>query len=385
MESLPRFFQPPKGSFFLFGPRGTGKSTFLASRFGADALNVDLLHLDTFREFTSRPERLRNLLSGSPGKRVVVIDEIQKAPSLLDEVHALMERDKRIQFILTGSSSRKLKRSGADLLAGRAVLTSLHPFMAAEMGPRFSLERALAFGLIPLIVDAAEPEETLRSYAALYLKEEVQAEGLVRNIGSFARFLETMSFSHGEILNLSHVSREAHVERKTAEGYLEILEDLLLGLRLPVFQKRAKRSVANHPKFYFFDAGVYKSLRPRGPLDAPEQAGGPALEGLVLQHLRAWNDYGGARHALSYWRTRAGNEVDFVIYGEKEFAAIEVKNSLRVRPEDLSGLESFGEDYPKAKRLLLYRGAARLEIRGVLCLPCGEFLAALVPGKPLLS
>lgn len=208
------------------------------------------------------------------------------------------------------------------------------------------------------------------------------SEGLVRNIGSFTRFLETMSFSHGEVLNLSHVSRKSQVERKTAEGYLEILEDLLLGHRLPVFQKQAKRAVANHPKFYYFDTGVFRSLRPTGPLDAPEQAAGPALEGLVHQHLRAGNAYGGDKHTLSYWRTRAGNEVDFVVYGEKESAAIEVKSSPRIRPGDYSGLNSFGEDYPKARRLLLYRGKDRFEHQGITVLPCQEFLAALGPGSP---
>ncbi|HKP97217.1 MAG TPA: DUF4143 domain-containing protein [Fibrobacteria bacterium] len=251
------------------------------------------------------------------------------------------------------------------------------------MKQRFDLEKALVRGLIPLVVDSPEPEETLKAYAALYLKEEVQAEGLVRNIGSFARFLEALSFSHGCVLNLSHVSRECQVGQKTAEGYLEVLEDLLLAHRLPVFQKRAKRALASHPKFYYFDTGVFRSLRPMGPLDQPELVSGPALEGLVFQHLRAWIAYGGDNHSLSYWRTQAGNEVDFVVYGKDGMRAIEVKNSRRIRSEDFSGLASFGEDYPGAKRVILYRGDERIESKGILCLPCGDFFRGLVPGKPL--
>ena len=378
-----RFIRPPLANFFLFGPRGTGKSTWLHSAF-PEALFVDLLSPEAYRLYSTRPERLRELIAGNPDRKTVVIDEVQKAPVLLDVVHQLIEERRDMRFVLTGSSARKLKRTGIDLLAGRAVLKTMHPFMAAEMKEEFDLNRALQMGLGPLIIFSAAPEEPRGAYAALYLREEVQMEGLVRNIDGFARFLEAISFSHGQTLNTSDVARECQVGRKTVEGYIEILEDLLLSFRLPVFTRRARRQLVAHSKFYLFDAGVFRSLRPSGPLDRPEEIDGAALEGLVAQHLRAWNAYGGDRHALYYWRTRAGNEVDFILYGPDGLWAIEVKNASAVRSKDLSGLRAFRKDYPEARAGLLYRGEERLKIDDILCLPCDRFLRDLLPGQPLL-
>ena len=196
----------------------------------------------------------------------------------------------------------------------------------------------------------------MKAYNGLYLREEVQMEGLVRNAGSFARFLEAMSFSHARVLNLSNVSRDCQVSRKTVEGYLEILEDLLLGFRFPVFTKRAKRELASHPKFYYFDAGVSRANRPSGPLDAPQEIDGLALEGLVTQHLRAWCDYSTGNHELHYWQTRSQVEVDFVVYGDSGLYAVEVKNSTHVRSDDLRALKNFAQDYPQSQRYLVYRG-----------------------------
>jgi predicted AAA+ superfamily ATPase len=280
--------------------------------------------------------------------------------------------------VLTGSSARKLKRAGVDLLAGRLSVRTLHPFLAAELGSAFVMEDALRWGLVPLIFSASSPEETLKGYIALYLQEEVKAEGLVRRVGDFSRFLEAISFSHGSVLNISNVARECQVNRKVVESYVEILDDLLLSFRLSVFSKRARRATVAHDKFYLFDAGVYRSLRPTGPLDRPEEIDGGALEGLVAQHLRALCAYQGDCQ-LFYWRTRGGSEVDFVVYGKKRFWAIEVKNTLRIRPDDLRGLRSFREDYPEAETFLLYRGRERIKQREILCLPCGEFLSSLVP------
>jgi predicted AAA+ superfamily ATPase len=217
------------------------------------------------------------------------------------------------------------------------------------------------------------------------MEQEVQAEGLVRNVGAFARFLEAVSFSHASVLNVSNVAREAQANRKTVEGHLEILEDLLLGFRVPVFTRRAKRQTAAHPKFFLFDAGVFRSLRPRGPLDRPEEIAGAALEGLVAQHLRAWIDYGGGDADLYYWRTRSGVEVDFVIYGARGFWAIEVKNAGVVRAADVSAIRSFAADYPACTPLVLYRGTDRIEVGGVRCMPVGEFLMRLVPGEDLTA
>jgi predicted AAA+ superfamily ATPase len=224
----------------------------------------------------------------------------------------------------------------------------------------------------------------LNAYASLYLEQEVQLEGWVRNIGSFSRFLEVVSFSHATVLNMSNVARECQVERKTVAGYLDVLEDLLLSYRVPVFTRRARRQTVAHSKFYLFDVGVYRSLRPSGPLDRREEIEGAALEGLVAQHLRAWIAYSEQDCDLYYWRTRAGVEVDFVLYGEAGFWALEVKNTRHVRPQDLRSLKSFKADYPESQSLLVYRGQDRLKIGDVLCVPAEEFLQQLRPDRAVI-
>lgn len=375
---FPRFLKKPSGSFFLLGPRGTGKSWWARKTF-PEALIIDLLDAGTLRELAARPERLGDLVRGAGNAAAVVVDEVQKLPELLEVVHRLIEEKGGKVFVLTGSSARKLRRTGVNLLGGRAGRLSLHPYMAAELGEAFSFDEALRIGLLPVVVGAEDPDFQLRAYCGLYLKEEVQAEGLVRNIGAFARFMEVMSFSHGSVLNLANASRECAVKRSTLEGYLSILEDLLLGWRLPIFTRRAKRELASHPKFYFFDTGVFRANRPKGPLDEISEIEGPALEGLVAQHLRAWCDYSQGGHSLYYWQTRSQVEVDFVVYGESGLYALEVKNTRKVRPEDLMALKSFGEDYPESQRFLLYRGSDMLLRNGIRCIPCETFLRALKP------
>ena len=375
------FFRSPAGHFFLFGPRGTGKSTWLRATF-PDAVRVDLLAPAQQRLYAARPERLRELAS-APGAADLVIDEVQRVPELLTVVHQLIEEPSGPRFVLTGSSARKLKRAGVDLLAGRAVVRSLHPFMAAELGEGFDLPAALEHGLLPLVWDAADRADTLSAYAGTYVQQEVQIEGLVRDLGAFHRFLEAISFSHAAVLNTSDVARECAVRRKTVEGFIEIVEDLLLAFRLPVFARRARRQVTTHPKFYFADAGVFRSLRPAGPLDRPQEARGAALEGLVAQHLRAWIDYAHGGATLSFWRTRSGSEVDFVLYGPDCFWALEVKHALRIRPADLRSLKRFAQDYPEARTRLAYLGDERLQVEDILCLPVAELLRAIVPGTPL--
>ena len=384
MAILGRFFQPPRASFFLFGPRGTGKSTFLRQAF-PDALWVDLLQPEVHQRFAARPERLRELVDGAPEADVVVLDEVQRVPVLLDVVHHLIERRGRRaapRFVLTGSSARKLRQTGVNLLAGRLLLERMHPFIAAEL-PSFDLGVALRRGMLPVVWDSDTPEATLNAYVALAVREEVQAEGLVRRLDDFARFVEVVSFSHGSVLNIAEVAREAHVARKTTESYVGILEDLYLAFRLPVFRKRQKRQLVAHPKFYWFDAGVFRSARPAGPLDRPEEIDGGALEGLVAQHLRAWIAYSRSNASLSFWRTKSGNEVDFVVYGEKGLWAFEVKNAATVRERDLRGLRAFLEDYPEAEARLLYRGDERLLMHGIRCEPCEGYLAGVRPGQPL--
>jgi len=378
MEFVSRFFEIPEQSFFLFGPRGTGKSTLLR-RLLPDALYLDLLDPALHRALSARPERISEFIQGSPQATTVIVDEVQRVPEILTVVHALLERAAAPRFVLTGSSARKLRRGGVDLLAGRALNLSLHPFMGAEL-PGFHLSSALAHGMVPMVVSSTDPVSQLQAYASLYLEEEVRAEGLTRNVGAFARFLEAMSFSHASLLNIASVARECEVERKTVAGYVEILEDLLLAFRLPVFAKRTQRKTVVHPKFYFFDAGVFRYLRPRGPLDRAEEMEGPALEGLVAQHLRAWAAYSRQRIDLSFWRTQGGSEADFVVYGENIFCAIEVKNSEHVQPADLRGLRAFKAEYPEARLILTYRGKQRRKIGEAWCLPVEEFLRQLRPG-----
>jgi uncharacterized protein len=382
--TIERAFQAPAASFFLFGPRGTGKSTWLRERF-PDAVWIDLLRPEEHRAYAARPERLRERLAASPEAETVVVDEVQKVPELLDVVHELIESGgPKRRFVLTGSSARKLRRGGVNLLAGRALLRHMHPFLACELGAeRFDLGRALRLGTLPLVWSSPAPEDVLKAYVGLYLEQEVQAEGIVRNLGGFARFLEATSFSHGAPLNLADVARECQVSRSTVDGYLGILEDLLLVSTLPVFTRRARRQLAARPKLYWFDAGVFTSIRPAGPLDRAEEIAGAALEGLVFQHLRAWNDYTGGDHELAYWRTRGGNEVDFVVHGPAGLWAIEVKHTTTVRPQDLRSLRAFGEDFPEARRRLVYRGREPLEVDGIRCLPCERYLLDMVPGEAL--
>jgi len=370
-----RLLRPPTGSFFLFGPRGTGKSSWVKANFH-DAIYFDLLESEVYLELLASPQRLDSRIPAG-FKGWVVLDEVQKVPQLLDEVHRLIEK-RRLKFALTGSSARKLRRKGVNLLAGRALTLTMHPLTRIELGKSFDLRHALQFGGLPTAwVEAAQARAYLKSYVGTYLREEVQQEGLTRNIAAFSRFLESASFSQGAPLNISMVARDCHVERKLAESYFDILEDLLLATRVPVFTKRAKRHVASHPKFYFFDVGVFRAVRPRGPLDAIEEVEGAAIETLVFQELRAANAYHDLGYSMHYWATRTGVEVDFVMYGERGLKAIEVKRSSRVRQEDLAALESFRSDYPMARTLLVYGGARDYTEGGVRVLSMDTFLRNL--------
>jgi predicted AAA+ superfamily ATPase len=372
MIDIKREINIPKSSFFLFGPRGTGKSTFVKSIINKNDLYIDFLDPDTFRTYTAFPETLiRTVNAVNPNR--VIIDEVQKAPQILDVVHKIME-DKKILFILTGSGACKLKKRGADLLGGRASYCRMHPFTASELGQSFLLEKALQTGLIPVVEKSADPTKTLSAYVDIYLREEILAEGLIRNLGTFARFLEIISFSHGTVLNVSNLARECQIGRGIVTGYIDILEDLLLAYRLNVFTRRAKRKTASHQKFYLFDNGLYRRLRQRGPLDIESELSGPALEGLVGQHIRAYSDFALQDTHLYYWRSLAGNEVDFVLYGGKTFAAVEVKNTKVIRPTDYNGLVSFGDDYPESSLVLLYRGNVMMRHKNMLIVPVELFL-----------
>lgn len=375
-----RFLSPPKESFFLLGPRGTGKSTWLAAAY-PEAVRIDLLLPQEERIYLAAPERLREIVDTLPSGGVLILDEIQRAPGLLPVLHSLIEEGRKVQFIMTGSSARKLRREVGNLLGGRALLRVMPPFFAGELKEAFHLEAALQVGLLPMVVEAIDPKEKILNYVGVYLREEVLAEGLVRQAGDFARFLEAASFSHGSLLNANEIAREAQVKRSTVDNYLQILEDLLLSFRLHPFTRRAKRAQVSHPKFYYFDAGVFRSLRPRGPLDKEAELEGPALEGLVAQHLRAWAQLQKEPHQLFFWRTRSQAEVDFVLYGPRGFWAIEVKRGQEVHPGDLKGLQAFKEDFPEAAALLLYLGKERRKVHGIDCIPAASFLSQLHPER----
>lgn len=380
MESVIRLFHPSIKSYFLFGPRGTGKSTWLAQYY-TDAVVIDLLDPAQYRSYSAFPERLHELVLAQPEKTIFVIDEVQKAPDLLSVVHVLIEKKQGYLFVLTGSSARKLKRAGVDLLAGRAQWRQMHPFMATEVKMQFSLEKALEQGMLPLIWNSLEPALDLQAYITLYMKEEVQMEGLVRNMEQFYRFLESISFSQASIINYTNIAIDCAVSSKTVENYVTILEDLMLGFLLHPFVKRAKRRLAVKPKFYYFDAGVYRAIRPKGLLDKPEEISGHAVETLVAQHLRAWLAYSKSINELFFWRTPSGLEVDFVVYGELGFYAIEVKHSTKIKLGDLRSLNEFKKDYPESQCLLLYRGKERLMKGHILCIPLEEFLLNLMPNQ----
>lgn len=380
----PRILNPPKGSYFLLGPRGTGKSTWLLHNY-PNATRIDLLLGEEERRFSAYPERIRDVAAALPEGSTLILDEIQRVPRLLPEIHALIEEKRDIQYIMTGSSSRKLRRSVSDLLGGRALLRQMGPFIASELRESFSLEKALKTGLIPLIWESTDPGQRLLDYLHLYLREEVQAEGLVRQIGDFSRFLEVASFSHASVWTTTDISRECSVKRATVDNYLQILEDLLLAFILPVFSRRAKRKLIAHSKFYFFDVGVYRILRPQGILDSSQEIEGLALEGLVAQHLRSWVLAQNQPHSLSFWRTQTKLEVDFVIYGPKGFWAIEVKRSPNLGPDDVKAMQAFQEEYPEATCFFVIPGKRRESYRGFPIIPAEEFLLGITPENPIFN
>ena len=370
-----RILSPPKNkSFFLFGPRGTGKTTWVKSAF-PKAIFIDLLESEIYNDLLANPQRLETFIP-KDFKNWVIIDEVQRVPELLNEIHRLIEK-KQCVFVLTGSSARKLRKKGVNLLAGRALTYSFHQLTAIELAKDFNLAHSLKFGQLPCVYTEKDPQAYLESYVETYLREEIQQEGLTRNLSAFSRFLEAASFSQGSVLNTSGVARECAVERKVVENYFSILEDLLIGCRLPVFTKKAKRRMVSHHKFYFFDVGVYRTIRPSGPLDMPEEMEGLAFETLVFQELRAINDYLRLGYELYYWHTSNQVEVDFVLYGNKGLKAFEVKRTSRLQENMLRGLKAFLKDYPSAKAYLIYGGTRRLYEGKITILPVQEALLTL--------
>lgn len=384
MESyIPRYLKAPASNYFLFGPGGTGKSTYLKNQY-PDSLRIDLAKPFIFRKFSAGTDRFLKLVDSNSDRKVIIVENIQKVPELLTSVFISLKENKEQKFIITGSNIRRLKRAGLNLKRRKFELKTLHPFLLSELNFDIPLDDVLLYGLLPAVINSEEKMDFLESYISFYVREEVHLEGYVRNICSFFRFLETVSYSHSSILNISESARECLVERKVVEGYIKILEDILLAFKIPVFTKKAKRALVTHPKFYFFDTGVYQTLRPNGQFDQPGKISGAALEGLVAQHLRAWIDYWNENYELLYWRSRGGLEVNFVLYGKEEIIAIQVKNSNKIRREDLRSLFEFREDYPQSKCFFLYRGDEKFLINNVYCFPCEKFLKALKPDYDII-
>ena len=375
-----RLFKVPKKSFFLFGPRGTGKSTLLKQRF-PKAHFVNLLIERQYQKYLVDPHIFYNEIQAIPKNTWIVVDEIQRLPELLNYVHQLIE-EKKWLFILTGSSARKLKKSGTNLLAGRAITCSLFPFVPEELGNDFNFENNLRHGSLPIVIDSEEKEETLQSYVETYLKQEIKEEALVKNLAGFSRFLNVAATLNAQVLNISKVAREAEVSRTTVNGFFEILEDTLIGYRLAPYSPKLRIRETKHPKFYFFDSGVVRTLKGQtGPIDIDEI--GSLFEGFVLHLLRSYKSYFRSFSDIYYWQPVESQtcEVDFLLKKGNEFCAIEVKSTKRVRPEDLKGLEAVSELKGLKRKILIYRGESEQKLKnGVEVLPLSKFLKVLEMG-----
>ncbi len=353
--TFPRLIRPSRQSFFLLGVRGVGKSTWAREQF-PDALHIDLLDEARYQDYLSDPSLFAADLQLSPPGSWVVVDEIQRLPNLLNEVHRHIE-DRQLKFALLGSSARKLKASGVNLLAGRALHKTMHPLTPNEIGEDFNLDVALDTGTIPLIWLADERRQVLESYVRLYLREEVRAEGLVRNLPGFARFLPIAALYHGQVVNISGIARECGVARTTVQGFLDILEDTLLTFRLSAFQSRLRLRERRHPKLYWIDPGLVRAVKKLyGPI-APEERG-TLLEGWILHLLRAHAEESELFDELYYWAPHPATrtKVDFLLRRNGEFIAIEVKSQPRYHTSMLSGLRAVAELPRIVRRLLIYSG-----------------------------
>jgi uncharacterized protein len=371
-------------SVLLLGPRMTGKSTLLGQQL-PNALRVDLLDPRELLALSAHPERLAERVSAArrQGTRMIVVDEVQKLPMLLDEVHRLIELDKSLRFVLTGSSARKLRRTPANLLAGRARRAELMPIVTAELGGGArAYERLLQHGGLPSVLTSSEPAEELKDYVGTYLKEEILAEGLSRNLPAFVRFLETAALSNGEQIIYSQIASDAGIPARTVRDHFQLLEDTLLGLLLPSYRRTRTRKAVAAPRFFFFDLGVPQALLSRGPAAAGTAESGRALEHLVFSELRAALSYKRIDGKLSYWRSISQFEVDFILeIAGGPLLAIEVKAAASVSLRDLKGLRAFADDHPKSLRYVVCRERdPRDTDDGIRIRPVERFLDALWSG-----
>lgn len=387
-KPIDRLLELPDMPLFLFGARGTGKSTWLHQTL-KDAIHLDLLDTSLELELTAAPHRLEAIIGAPSPEQWIVLDEVQKVPALLSEVHRLLE-DKGWRFVLCGSSARKLKREGSDLLAGRALTLPMEPFSAAELGDRFNLEYALNWGLLPVVHARPELEaEVLSAYVDTYLREEIKQEGAVRNFAPFIRFLTVAGMLNGQVLNTENVAREAHVPRTTVDGYFELLVDTLLGFFLPAYRPGLKVRETAHPKFYWLDPGIARGCANllRDPLASDWR--GSALESLIFHELRVRNATANLHRPLAYYRTAAGAEIDFVIETRKrqpsvspQIVCIEVKHAEHwQRKWERPMRDMAADDRIEVKRMIgVYRGNRRYHFDGLDVLPVDAFLEELHSG-----
>ena len=367
--------QIPQRSFFLWGPRQTGKTTLLKHLY-PDALRIDLLKTDELMRYLRAPSILREEAAALPQDQLVVIDEIQKAPMLLDEIHWLIE-EKGQKFALSGSSARKVKRGHANLLGGRAVRYELFGLNMREIGKSFSLGRFINNGPLPNHYNADDAKLLIRSYVDDYLREEILEEGLTRNLPVFSDFLRVTAIGDTEILNMSNVARETGVAVSTVRDHYQILVDTLLGAFLPAFTNRPKRRTTQAPKFYFRDVGVVNHLAKRGQIETGSELFGKAFENWLFHELSTHSSYSESFYDLSYWRLAGGVEVDFIL-GDAE-VAIEAKGKTRITSSDLKGLVQFQKDFPEVKHRIIVclEPRARITDSGILILPYAEFIEGL--------
>lgn len=375
-QRLQRFRGLGRESCFLWGPRQTGKSTLLKKLYPGSPY-YDLLKSDEFERLNRRPSLLREELIAAHPAAPVIIDEVQKIPHLLDEIQWLIV-NRKIQFILCGSSARKLKRGGGNLLGGRALRYELFPLVSAEI-PGFDLMRALNHGLLPRHYRSNKPKLSGLSYVGDYLKQEIAAEALTRNIPAFARFLEAASFSNGQVVNFINIARECGVSGPTVKEYFQILVDTLLARFIPAFQKRPKRRVIHAPKFYLFDVGIANTLLKRGAISLGSEVFGRAFEHFILQEIIAQSHYSGLEYPIAYWRTASGFEVDF-IFGDRE-VALEVKGVDEVLSHHLRSMRAFREEYKPKKSIVVSMDARPRSVDGIIIMPWQTFLTDLWAGK----
>lgn len=380
-----REIQIPKDNFFLFGPRATGKSTWLKNKFKPDVY-IDLLRSEIYLELVQDPSLLRaRLLMVKSKKRIkVVIDEVQRIPELLNEVHSLIEDfPKKFQFSLTGSSARKLRRHESNLLAGRSLTRKLFPLTYIETKKVFNLERALKYGMLPKIFSTKndeDKEDLLRAYTEAYLKEEIQQEALVRKLPDYIKFLKHLAISNGNVLNLSNISREAGISRVPLENYMSIITDTLIGVQVEPIHLKAKIKEVTRPKFYFFDCGVVSALA--GSLSENlESRAGNLFETLVLSELRAYSEYSRKHFEINYWGTPSENEVDFVCSKGKSCIGIEVKFSKKWKSEFNKGLQVLLLQKKIQKGIVVYAGLHAEQHGDILLYPFTEFCQALSDGE----